>query len=319
MKEKVFSFFIFIDSNNEVKKFGVVVHEISGTDKQKIEYLRRNCESDLKEVDYFHIPENIKLKRVISQDGNIGVPYDLFQTMEYDKTDVLFFEEIFKKYGATGNPLYMKTPVVNGKIRIEGVRESLKIPEEMKYYSVEIENPGDYLIKYMKEDGFAFDELINDDFFKGVKVLFKEGLYVSSAKLLMSSIDSIAFLEYGDQRGIFQLWLKNYCDLSQVEISEDELWEFRNSILHMSNYDSRKVLNKKVRRLILMVNPVDDNVLNENSEGKIFDLSKLIFIVANGIGNWLDSINKNRDKLKMIINRYDRVVSDSRFTTINYK
>lgn len=319
MKEKVFNIFLFINLNDEVEKFGVVVHEIDGTDKQKIEYLRRNCDKDIEKVDFFDIPENIKLKRQINYTENIGIPYHLFQTMEYDRTDVLFFEEIFNKYGATGNPLYMKTPVVNGEIRIEGFRENLTTPDSMKYHSVEIEYPGDYLIKYMKNEGFALDELINDDFFKAVKLLFKEGLYVSSAKLLMSCIDSIAFLEYGDQKGIFQLWLKNYCDLSKVEISEDELWEFRNSILHMSNYDSRKVLNKKVKRLILMVNPIDDTVLNENSEGKMFDLPKLIFEVAKGIGNWVDSINENRDKLKIIVNRYDRVVSDSRFTTINYK
>jgi hypothetical protein len=273
----------------------------------------------VQKVDFFDIPKNIKLKNRVSPDENIRIPYGLFQTMEYNKTDILFFEEIFKKYGATEKPLYMKTPVVNGEIRIDESIENLVIHDKMQYQSVEIEDPGDYFINYMKNDDFALDELINDDFFKGVRVLFKEGLYVSSAKLLMSSIDSIAFLEYGDKRGIFQLWLKDYCDLSKVEISEDELWEFRNSILHMSNYDSRKVLNKKVRRLILMVNPLNDDVLNENSEGKIFDLSRLIFEIANGIENWINSINNDKGKLEMIIKRYDRVISDSRFTTIKYK
>ncbi len=74
MKEKVFNIFLFINLNDEVEKFGVVVHEIDGTDKQKIEYLRRNCDKDIEKVDFFDIPENIKLKRQINYTENIGIP-----------------------------------------------------------------------------------------------------------------------------------------------------------------------------------------------------------------------------------------------------
>src|SRR5690606_9143663 len=89
-------------------------------------------------------------------------------------------------------------------------------------------------------------ELLNDDYFKAIKLLFNAGHHVSSAKLLMSCVDTLAFVEHGDVRGNFTDWLDAYVDLEPIGISALEVWEFRNSILHMTNLASRQVLAGKV-------------------------------------------------------------------------
>lgn len=53
----------------------------------------------------------------------------------------------------------------------------------------------DYLVKYTTPEGFDVPRLINDDFFLAIKLLFNSGLYVSASKLLLSFIDSIAYVE----------------------------------------------------------------------------------------------------------------------------
>ena len=106
----------------------------------------------------------------------------------------------------------------------------------------------DYLTKYSTEDGFDLPRLLNDDFFVAIRLLFNNRCYVSAANLLMSFIDSIAFVEYGDCTGgsNFCRWLESYVDLQSIGITAEEIWEHRNSLVHMTNLDSRKVLSGKV-------------------------------------------------------------------------
>ena len=54
----------------------------------------------------------------------------------------------------------------------------------------------DYLVHYTTENTFRFTELINDDYFKAIRTLFNAELYVSSAKLLISCVDTLSFVEY---------------------------------------------------------------------------------------------------------------------------
>ena len=102
----------------------------------------------------------------------------------------------------------------------------------------------DYLVHYTTENIFRFTELINDDYFKAIRTLLNAELYVSSAKLLMSCVDTLSFVEYSNVSGNFTKWLDAFVDLAPLGITSGELWEFRNSVLHMSNlYQSTLSLN----------------------------------------------------------------------------
>src|SRR5438270_13625772 len=101
----------------------------------------------------------------------------------------------------------------------------------------------DYLNLYMTPAGLDIPRLLNDDFFEAIRLLFNSRKFVSSLKLLLSFLDTIAFLDSGESGGPhFQRWLDTYVDLSTVGATSQELWEHRNSLLHMTNLDSRRVL-----------------------------------------------------------------------------
>jgi hypothetical protein len=61
----------------------------------------------------------------------------------------------------------------------------------------------------------------------------------------MSFVDTVAYLEFDDIPKNFQQWLDKYAILSNIEVSSAELWKMRNSLLHMTNYNSRKVSKGK--------------------------------------------------------------------------
>jgi hypothetical protein len=175
----------------------------------------------------------------------------------------------------------------------------------------------DYFGTFFTEDGFDFSGLINADFFQPVRILFQNQHYVSAAKLLVVAIDSIAYVEYGDiKENVFVKWLNAYADLSEVGISADELWEHRNSLLHMSNLDSRKVLSGKVRRLVAYVGELPEGVeLSENNAG-YYNLQTLIFAIAHGVGRWANTYNEDRDKIHSFVERYDLIASDARMLKV---
>lgn len=52
----------------------------------------------------------------------------------------------------------------------------------------------DSLIKYTSDEGIDLPQLIHDDFFLAIKLTFIAGLHVSAAKMLVSCIDSVAYI-----------------------------------------------------------------------------------------------------------------------------
>jgi hypothetical protein len=175
----------------------------------------------------------------------------------------------------------------------------------------------DYLSTYMTDKGFDFSQLLNDDFFLAIKLLFNHGYFVSCAKLIASFIDTMAFVEYGDVPGNFVRWLDTYVDLKPVGVTSEELWEYRNSLLHMTNLESRKVLAGKVKKLVpVVINrslPINVADLPTEDNSKFFDLYKLIQALSLGAGEkWPQSFNAERDKFKTFIERYDLIISDKR-------
>ncbi|EOV0119732.1 hypothetical protein ACOIXT_004623 [Vibrio parahaemolyticus] len=178
----------------------------------------------------------------------------------------------------------------------------------------------DWCDKYITEKGFRFRELINDDFFQPFRVLYQAGHYVSSIKLMLVAVDSIGYIEFGESsRGEdtpFVKWLNEYADLTSVEVTPRELWEHRNSLLHMSNLDSRQVQKGSIKRLVAYVGsiPPEVELLEENA--KYYDYRALIHEFGQACNKWIQSYSDDPSKFDQFIQRYDLIVSDSRMLHI---
>ncbi|WER46601.1 hypothetical protein CupriaWKF_03175 [Cupriavidus sp. WKF15] len=157
--------------------------------------------------------------------------------------------------------------------------------------------------------------LINNDYFKAIRLLYNNQHFISCLKLLMSFLDTIAYVEFGDrpprETPVFVDWLRTFADPDPADATPEELWEFRNSLLHMSNLESRKVAAGKVAKLTPYVGaqgyPPSADPLT-----KYINISKLIEAVAAAIQRWIVSYNEHPEKMTTFVQRYDRVVSDDR-------
>ena len=175
----------------------------------------------------------------------------------------------------------------------------------------------DYFGKYFNEEGFDFSSLINDDFFQPVRILFNNNHYVSAVKLLLVAIDSLSYIEYDDiKENTFIKWLNKYSDIGKLEITSEELWEHRNSLLHMSNLDSRKVKLGHHRRLIAYVGELPKEVNLANEETGYYEIYQLILVVGHACGEWLRTYDENRSKIDSFVERYDLIASDARMLWI---
>jgi hypothetical protein len=315
MTEKIFNLFVF--SNLDfISQIGVVCHEIGGTDEEKLSYLHEKVVTDFSAVDKFDLPDNITTKyKGLKRNG---IDYMTYRDLCNKGQSLIIFENVFKKYNASENPLAIVTPVENGKIRTDG-KETLKPPSNLFSGKLEIDKQDDWLIGYLDNSGLHLDHLINDDFFEAIRLLYNNNHYVSAMKLLMICVDTISYLEFGDIGGNFQKWINTYTKISDLNITADELWEFRNSILHMTNLDSRKVTQNKEKRLIFYVSHPDTHYQSLGDEGKYFKFIDLINCIGFGIGVWGETFNTERTKFETFVKRYDRILSDKRKTYIYNK
>jgi hypothetical protein len=122
----------------------------------------------------------------------------------------------------------------------------------------------------------------------------------------LSFIDTIAFVEYGDAQRVFQKWLETYANLVRLGVNADELFEFRNSLLHMTNLASRKVLAGKIDALTPYVGP------ELPRRDKCLNLLMLASVLFEAIQKWIITYNDTPDKILEFVQRYDLVVSDAR-------
>jgi hypothetical protein len=137
-------------------------------------------------------------------------------------------------------------------------------------------------------------------------------------KLFVSCVDSLAYIEYGDQQEKpFVRWLNEYANLSSLKITAEELWELRNGILHMTNINSKKVRQSKIRRISFRVGG-PAGYSEDGADGIFyFDFLGLIQEFAQALGRWIETYNHNREKFIKFIERYDETISDSRAAFIN--
>lgn len=314
--ETIFNFFSFCD-NKIIHKIGYSVHEKDGNDHEKINFLKEKVNDDFQKLKFISIPNTYKVINS-KEEEIIGIDLETYNTLVYNSTVTFLFEEVFKKFNAGKTPLFVITMVVNGKIKIEGERKIHPEPLVDFTNSIKEKISNHYFEDYIDESGFHLDKLIEDDFFKAIRLLFKSKYYTSSLKLLMSAIDTVAFLEYGDIPGNFKKWVNTYCDLKKIDLTSDEIWELRNSLLHMTNTRSRKVEQNIISQLAFYVSSEDIKELISDGYKKYFNLKTLVFVVADGFEKWGKSLNKEPNKFKIFFERYDLIISDTRYRKIDY-
>jgi hypothetical protein len=300
MAECIYNIFLFF-KNDTCSVIGYKIHAYSGSDEEGIEFLRGRVREDLKQA----------------------VMMDLikpFTRAEYNAKCRLgeghyLYDEVFTKIGACAAPLFVTTPVKDGELFFNYSAEHFAL--DTNDISVKLGASGvmiDWLEKYIDEKGIHTSQLIHDDYFLAIKLTFNAGLYVSAMKLLVSSIDSLAYIEYGDIRNStpFIKWLDAYADLTPLGITSAELWELRNGILHMTNIHSKKVRESKIRRIAFRVGG-PPGYPREGADGiYYFDFYGLIQVFAQAQGRWVETYNLDPDKFAKFVERYDETISDSR-------
>lgn len=306
--EQIYNLFYY-SKNDIITNVGAIAYKQGGSDDDKINFLKSKVESDYKIAQIFDLPDKFLIQheeKVIK--GIDQVSYFNICSQGFANS---IFENIFIYFNASDDPLVVITPIQDGNIRIDDIT-SIKKPMEKEPSYFHIVPQEKWYKVYIDDEGFHLDKLINDDYFEAIRILFNAKQYVSSIKLLMICIDTISYLEFGDEKRSFQNWLKNFADLNSISISEDELWEFRNSVLHMTNLDSRLVLKGKIKRLMFYVG--SGNHTKETDEAKYFNFKELIECIGQGIKNWGISYDLNKEKFQDFVDRYDRIISDKRLT-----
>lgn len=311
MKEKIHCLYLFIQGE-EIVELGAQIYKMEGTDKEKLTFLKSRVYHDYKDSKRYTIPDKYL------DDNSSKLSYRSFIAMQRQGIHLDLFEEIFSQFNSPSTPLAVITPIVDGKPKFDIITDLTairgdKIPKEMKQEGIEIE---DYLDKYTTNGRFDLPGLLNDDYFLSIKLLFNHGFYVSCCKLLLSFIDTIAFLAYDDKNNIFKEWLDEFADLNSIGITSSELWELRNSLLHMTNLDSRRVVQGKVKRLTFFVGSLPENVPKESEETKYFNLKDLIDHIPIALEKWTKHLNSNPKNLVGLIERYDLIISDVRKSII---
>lgn len=299
--ETIYNIFLFF-KNGHCEEVGYVTHQFEGTDEAAGEFLREGMDADLKVATRLRLSTPFTHGRLVAGQ-RLGTAHHLF-------------DDIFQVTGARVDPMMLVTQVVDGVVRVnytDGVG-----PLDMNDVSEKLGASGvmvDWLLEYTSDAGIDLPRLIHDDYFLAIKATFNAKLYVSSMKLLLSCIDSLAYVQFGhsrDQPPVFVRWLNAHAELARIGISSEELWEMRNGIVHMTNIHSAKVRSGKVRRISFGVNVPDGGLWSEAENIFYFNFYGLIKVVGDAIGHWLTAHLGDVEWFAMFIERYDETVSDSR-------
>jgi len=302
MKETIYNFFLFSDTQERVSFLGHILYEMDGTDEEKIAFLKVAAEQEFEKAIFTKAPSGLTIGSYTAR-CRLGTALELFEYV-FEMND-------------TRTPLFGITIIMDGKPAINYTSDQSRLDmHDVDQALGEKSVMDDWLAKYTRDNTFHYAELINDDFLLAYKLLFNNRHYASAAKLLMSCIDSIAHVEYGydkkpSERAVFSRWLDAYVDLKPIGVTADELWEMRNGMLHMSNLDSNKVLKKKARRISISIGNVPEEAQGVG-DTHYFNLHPFYLAVCEGIGKWLQTYADSYDKFLIFIERWDRTISDSR-------
>lgn len=309
MRERAYNLYLFVEGEF-VTEIGAVEYDLDGDDKDKISFLLAQAPSDIANSKRYRVPDNCKLINDDTNEVYDGVlRYSKYlELCDYGYQNIIW-EEILHLLNAGSEPLLVVSAVVDGEILVDLQQELKSCTKEVN--KIEMYSAPDYLLQYSDGSSFHLNRLIDDDFFTPIKLLLNNKHYISALKLLLSSIDSFAYLEYGDEPQIFARWLRSYMDYQKINVMPEEIWELRNAIIHMSSYDSRKVSNGKVSRLIIQISQHSEDVSNLTYDGKFLNLYTFYRLVAYAVEKWLTTVFEEK-RFEQFFERYDKIVSENR-------
>ncbi|WP_311266568.1 MULTISPECIES: hypothetical protein, partial [unclassified Xanthomonas] len=298
MSEQIYNVFLFFDAKDICSVAGYTAHVHEGSDQEGIDFLRARVDADLGKA------QKVSLSKPFTRSEynarcRFGEGHSLY-------------DELFVQVGAGASPLFVSTPVLNGNAHFNYSSEHGDL--DVNDVSEKLGEPGimvDWLRKYTSNEGINFSQLIHDDYFLAIKLNFNAGHYVSAMKLLVCCIDSLAYIEYGDDRGAFVKWMEAYCDLTPLGITAAELWELRNGLLHMTNLSSSKVRKSQVRRISFRIGAAPE-IPRDVGGVYYFDFLGLVQAFAQAQARWIESYNNDPGKFAKFVERYDETISDSR-------
>ena len=291
MKTPLVNIFVYGDEAH-VHAVGWRVYQKAGSDEELTSFLQSRVEHDHRGAP--------------REDLAKPIPWRDFEAM--DRLNPLAGALAAK--GIVGeNPVYCVTHIVNDEVRDDETRDVSRgdtVP--------------DYLQVYSTDTAFDFPQLVQDDYFDAIHLLWNNEKYVSCLKLVFSAIDTFGYVEYGpDSNECFARWLDDYCNLGKVGVTSDELWQLRNSLIHMTNLDSRKVRSGKTHRLLPRFTHPDRDVPPLVDGMKVLHVARFVIaVLPKGIENWLRSYNRDRGKFAEFVERYDTIVSEARFAVTEF-
>lgn len=305
--ERVFNILLDVEGDLIVS-IGAQPHNVSGDDDTKISYLLERVEEDAQTATRFLLPPNVyNVDSPRSPRTLLWATY--LQLCELGMTAELF-EPMLAVLDAPREPVLVVTPIIEGKPCCDGrmkIRTTNADSSKLAFYT-----PKHFLQRYTENNTFQFSSLLNDDFFKPIKLLVNNGYIVSGMKLLLSAIDTFAFLEYGDKKDVFKLFVSTYFDLDRTEISAEELWELRNGLVHMTNNDSRQVKKGNVKSIVLFRGKLPVDLPTETFDGKRLEVDSLFFETAHATERWgIELFAKGAESIQEFVSRYETLISEN--------
>jgi hypothetical protein len=318
MSERVVNLFLFVESKL-IKSLGVTAHDFDGNDEQAKVFLQGRVSVDASCAIRYPLPV-ANIKAWLGVDAGQRLSLETFDYLRRIGKGILLFEDALRKLNAPQTPLVCMTFIVDGKPVIDSTAH-VNPPANPVIVSEEfggVMKRVDWLAAYITPLGLNVHDLLHDDFTEAIKLLYERKHYVSAIKLLVSFVDTVAFLDFGDVTGNYQLWLSKYAKLTPVGVTPSELWEFRNSILHMTNPLSRKVLSGNVLPLVFYIDPATKSVrVDPDSGTKMFSFEALHEAIIEAVDAWTKSYSKNLSKQLEFIQRYDTILSEGRIAKLN--
>ncbi len=304
MKEMLFNLYYFA-TNDLVTHVAMVEYSYEGTEDEKRRFLLSKVGTDLTIAQYDDIP-------LVLSDRDHGISIQRVNTLMRTGSIDHIFSNLLTKVNFNDSSLRLITPIHNGKItyvyRLDDEPLRQKHIDEILGYK--LSNHNDYLEKYYSGNTFDVGQLLKDDHLIPIHLLFNQKHYLSCTKLLLSFIDTIAWIDIGEHHN-FTKWIDLYADLSKIGVTSAEIWELRNSLLHMSNLDSQKVKQGKVRRVSFAISNKDSFNTVTVGDTTYFSLIDFLYIVEDAMRKWVDTYNSDNLKTITFIERYDKIVRNS--------
>lgn len=314
MQETAYNLFVFVEGDT-VTGIGVTCHELDGGEGEKIAFLQSQVQADFGRASRYPLPAP-KIRTWLQLGSDDKITFEVFSYLSRTGNGLRVFEDLLQDVGAPAEPLVCITPIKDGRPCVEAVSHVDPTSVRGSMVASEFEaavHKTDYLGRYVTEQGLSLDALLEDDFLAAIKLLHHRSHYVSAMKLLVSFVDTLAYLEYGDSQGNFKEWVTHYADIQPVGLTPSEIWEFRNAVLHMTNPHSRKVLAGKEPALCFYSGGTERQSLSDELTGrKMFSFEALYESVVAGIDRWAGTYSGDLQKQLQLIRRYDEILSEGR-------